>query len=103
MVTKVTCEWWDAIWLNEGYAEYIMYLGSDEVAPDMRVWDRFYVKETDGAMRFDGTTDSHPTIQEVPTAGEVDFGTITYDRGAAMNLFLETILTFDTFNKGLNR
>jgi aminopeptidase N len=27
----VTCEWWDFTWLNEGFAEYISYLVSDEV------------------------------------------------------------------------
>lgn len=28
----VTCDWWEYVWLNEGFAEYLEYLVIDSVS-----------------------------------------------------------------------
>lgn len=30
----VTPKWWDDLWLNEGFARYMEYLGTHKVRPD---------------------------------------------------------------------
>ncbi|KAI8500655.1 Endoplasmic reticulum aminopeptidase 1 [Branchiostoma belcheri] len=34
----VTAEWWDDIWLNEGFASHVEYLGAAQAEPDWMLW-----------------------------------------------------------------
>ena len=34
----VTMKWWRDLWLNEGFASYIEYYGTQAVAPEMEIW-----------------------------------------------------------------
>ena len=97
----VTCKWWDSIWLNEGYANYLEYLPQDGAATHLKAGYRFYIGDRVVAMRYDNDVDSHPILREVPSDYNADFGTITYNKGANMNKLLESILGFDTFMHGL--
>lgn len=33
----VTMEWWSDLWLNEGFASYVEYLGVDDIHPEWNV------------------------------------------------------------------
>merc|ERR1719273_900040 len=41
----VTMEWWTDLWLNEGFASYVEYLGAQYVAPESGIMDRFAIRE----------------------------------------------------------
>ena len=33
----VTMDWWDDLWLNEGFATFMSYVGTTPFEPDMQV------------------------------------------------------------------
>ena len=37
----VTMEWWTDLWLNEGFASYVEYIGAAHVEPDTGILDRW--------------------------------------------------------------
>ena len=50
---SVTCEWWDYIWLNEGFATLFEYHLMGMMYPDWRVKDLFNVRTLQSAFRSD--------------------------------------------------
>jgi aminopeptidase N len=34
----VTMDWWDDLWLNEGFAKYIEFQVLDAIRPELKVW-----------------------------------------------------------------
>ncbi len=56
----VTMRWWGDLWLNEGFASYMEYLGLDAAEPDMGVMDQFVTNDLQRAMRADARETTRP-------------------------------------------
>ncbi|KAI8519879.1 Endoplasmic reticulum aminopeptidase 1 [Branchiostoma belcheri] len=99
----VTMEWWDGTWLNEGFASYVEYLGYGYVEPDLNVMEQFAYSRTQGVMKDDSLTSSHPIFQPVihPNETRAIFDSITYSKGASILRMLGNFLGESTFRKGL--
>ncbi|KAK5649478.1 hypothetical protein RI129_000507 [Pyrocoelia pectoralis] len=50
----VSPEWWDYIWLNEGFANYFEHYLAHKVEPDMDIWKRFILVSGMSALKYDG-------------------------------------------------
>ncbi len=78
----VTMDWWDGIWLNEGFASWMEVKATDHFHPEWHMWlDALAAKE--GAMQVDARGGTHPIItpiHDVLQANEA-FDTITYEKG----------------------
>ncbi|KAJ1497352.1 arginine/alanine aminopeptidase [Coelomomyces lativittatus] len=60
----VTMEWWDELWLNEGFATWVGWYAVDHFFPSWQVWSQFVNNELGKALELDALQSSHP-IQEL--------------------------------------
>ncbi|XP_026099240.1 aminopeptidase N-like [Carassius auratus] len=100
----VTMRWWNDLWLNEGFATYMSYIGVENVGWDLR--DLIVLREIQTAFQVDSLNSSHPlSLQEnyIQTSTEIIdlFDDITYRKGAAVLRMLATFITEDAFMKGI--
>ncbi|KAF4111502.1 aminopeptidase N isoform X1 [Onychostoma macrolepis] len=102
----VTLKWWNDLWLNEGFASYVEYLGADYAEPTWNMKDQMILYDLQRAFAVDSLTSSHPLSrkeEEVNTPSEISemFNTISYSKGAAVLKMLSEFLTEPVFAKGL--
>ncbi|XP_045417664.1 aminopeptidase N [Lemur catta] len=102
----VTVEWWNDLWLNEGFASYVEYLGANYAESTWNVKDLIVLNDIYPVMAVDALASSHPLstpASEINTPAEISelFDTITYSKGAAVLRMLSTFLTEDLFKEGL--
>ena len=60
----VTPVWWNDIWLNEGFATFMEYVGMDAIEKDWDVWSLFFVDATMEVFSSDSLVSSHPVVHE---------------------------------------
>lgn len=102
----VTCYWWDDTWLNEGFATYYNYYPNSVLG-----WEASEIQQVDvrrGVMQYmdiDARNNSDPIRKDTPhvSLGPGAFSGSTYPKGGAMLRMISSILTEDTFNRGLQR
>jgi len=99
----VTMEWWDQLWLNEGFACFMEYLSADALCPNWNMWGAFLSSEFNRALELDALVSSHPIEVKVYTPAEVDeiFDAISYCKGASVIRMLENYIGSKDFQKGL--
>ncbi|XP_055517309.1 aminopeptidase Ey-like isoform X2 [Leucoraja erinacea] len=103
----VTVKWWNDLWLNEGFASYVEYLGADFVEPKWNVKDLTVLDDVYRVFAIDALASSHPLSSkedEVNTPAEINelFDAITYSKGAAVLRMLSDFLTEPIFVNGLS-
>jgi aminopeptidase N len=99
----VTMDWWDELWLNEGFATWAGWLATDHLHPDWEVWPQFINEGMDQAFSLDSVRSSHPIQVEVRDALDVNqiFDKISYLKGCSMIRMLASNLGIKTFLKGI--
>ncbi|NWI25638.1 AMPN Aminopeptidase, partial [Sula dactylatra] len=102
----VTLQWWNELWLNEGFASYVEYLGADAVEPTWNIKDLMVLNEMYVVMATDALATSHPLSfreDEINTPAQISevFDNIAYSKGASVLRMLSDFLTEDVFKEGL--
>ncbi|XP_072421563.1 alanyl (membrane) aminopeptidase b, tandem duplicate 1 [Chiloscyllium punctatum] len=103
----VTIKWWNDLWLNEGFASYVEYLGADEAEPEWGVKDLIVLDEIYRVFAVDALASSHPLSSEetdINTPAQINelFDAISYSKGASVLRMLSDFLTEEIFVRGLN-
>ncbi|XP_077938221.1 aminopeptidase Ey-like isoform X2 [Gasterosteus aculeatus] len=102
----VTLRWWNDLWLNEGFASYVEYLGAHEAEPDWNLKDLIVLSDVHRVFAVDALASSHPLssreedIQKPAQISEL-FDAISYSKGASVLRMLSDFLTEDVFREGL--
>lgn len=79
----VTMDWWNELWLNEGFATWVGWLAIDHFHPDYEVWSQFVVEGVQTAQNLDALRASHPIEVPVKDALEVEQVSAGYTRSAS--------------------
>jgi aminopeptidase N len=95
----VTMRWWDDLWLNESFAEYVSTLATAEATRWTTVWTTFCEVEKAWAYRQDQLPTTHPIAADIVDieAVKVNFDGITYAKGASVLKQLVHYVGSDTF------
>ena len=101
----VTMEWWEGLWLNEGFATWMETFAVERLFPHWAIWDQFVYNDVNSALALDSLVSSHPIEVQVERAEEVDeiFDAISYSKGSVVVRLLEDYLGIDTFTKGIQQ
>ncbi|MEU6081912.1 aminopeptidase N [Streptomyces sp. NPDC047108] len=103
----VTLKWWDDIWLNESFAEYMGFQVLSEATDFTGTWTDFAVARKSWGYDADERPSTHPVAPEpdgVPDteAARVNFDGISYAKGASALRQLVTWLGERDFLAGIN-
>ncbi len=98
----VTMAWWDDLWLNEAFAEWIAHKCADAMDPTLDVWVPFRQRAA-GALSTDALGSTHAIYHPVKTPEEAQemFDAVTYGKGSAVMRMLESYLGEEAFRAGL--
>jgi aminopeptidase N len=82
----VTMRWWDDLWLNESFAEYMSHLAAAHTPDFGHAWTTFASVEKSWAYRQDQLPTTHPIFADINDLAdvEVNFDGITYAKGASV-------------------
>jgi aminopeptidase N len=103
----VTQTWWEDIWLNESFAEYMGFRVSEDAAGFAGAWVGFEVTHKPRAMAADRRRSTHPVaplpedVPDVDTAS-TNFDAISYVKGASALRQLVTWMGDEDFLAGVN-
>ncbi|XP_077093480.1 glutamyl aminopeptidase [Siphateles boraxobius] len=98
----VTMDWWDDLWLNEGFASFFEYVGVEQAETDWGMRDIMLINDVFPVMVDDALLSSHPIIVDVSSPAEITsvFDAISYNKGASILRMLEDLLGRDKFRDG---
>ncbi|XP_074517164.1 glutamyl aminopeptidase [Sebastes fasciatus] len=98
----VTMDWWDDLWLNEGFASFFEYIGVEKAEPSWGMRDIMIISDVLPVMVDDALLSSHPIIVNVSTPAEITsvFDSISYSKGASILRMLEDWMGKDMFRDG---
>jgi aminopeptidase N len=99
----VTMQWWDDIWLNEGFATWMSNKPLEAWKPEWHA-ELDAVRQTTGSLNTDSLANTRPIHQEAETSAQILelFDGIAYGKTASVLRMLESYLGPETFRAGVN-
>ena len=65
-------DFWDGLWLNEGFATWMSWYSCNEFYPEWKVWETFVIDSLQSALALDSLRSSHPIEVPVKRAEDIN-------------------------------
>ncbi|KAE9420675.1 hypothetical protein Angca_006404, partial [Angiostrongylus cantonensis] len=99
----VTMDWWNDLWLNEGFANYMEFRCVDRLFPDWNIMTRFYAENVALSHELDGLRSSRAvsshTFNQTNIIGLFD--AISYHKASAIIRMLQSLTGERNFQRSL--
>ncbi|XP_075230576.1 aminopeptidase N-like isoform X2 [Lycorma delicatula] len=101
----VTLEWWDAIWLNEGFATFFERFIQDLLEPDWRTMEKFVVTFYQQLLDKESLPTARALSSDIESLDAIEdmFDRIAYNKGATLVRMLYHIMTPELFQLGIQK
>jgi aminopeptidase N/puromycin-sensitive aminopeptidase len=98
----VTMQWWNNIWLNEGFATWMENKPVAEMHPEWNI-DQSVVADADNTLNLDAQPTTRAIRAKADTPDEINqmFDGISYGKAGAVLLMVENYLGPDVFRDGV--
>jgi aminopeptidase N len=99
----VTMEWFDDLWLKEGFATYLAAKMQDELRPGTGAWKTFHLRNKPLAYGVDATSGTTPVWQELANLelAKSNYGPIVYNKAPSILKQLDFMVGDSAFRAGL--
>lgn len=100
----VTMQWWDDLWLNESFANWMEHAVVDHFYPDWQVWEQYNATSQQSAFTRDALASVQAVQQHVAHPDEIRSlfdPAIVYAKGGCLIRMLNEYLGTEVFREGL--
>jgi aminopeptidase N len=99
----VTMQWWDNLWLNEGFATWMESKAVEKMHPEWNV-DQDVIAGLDSTLNLDAQPTTRAIRARADTRDEIEemFDGISYGKASDVLLTVENYLGPETFRKGVH-
>ncbi|XP_014296929.2 putative aminopeptidase-2 [Microplitis demolitor] len=100
----VSPQWWNCVWLSEGFARYYQYHATAKVETEWGLESQFVVEQLEPSFAVDGLLSSHPMSHNVNSPSEISgiFDTISYSKAGSVLRMIEKIFGTQVFYAAIN-
>jgi len=98
-------DFWDGLWLNEGFADWAEIYAFETLNPDWQMWQEYAFNGYQTGLRLDSNHASHPVEVPILKAADVNqvFDDISYSKGSAVVRMISSFLGIKVFLEGVRR